>query len=223
MLGRESANLPQRGGDTAAMALTIIALVAQQADCRTGTRNRKKLVERLLRSGGLQMFIVDAPERIEVACAGGLPPFRGRSERAQVQVSDVVVVRTAPVAVFVAVTVAAETTAPDESVTVPVIVPRSLCPNTGNAQALAVSSHAAVATFQDFIRHPNQARSEELEQNTTNCLPLNRAHNVNVYITHALSGKILLQNWLVKIFCDRKAQLRHLSQDAKFATARSHL
>jgi hypothetical protein len=74
------------------MAMGGVALVAEQADRRTGTHDRKEFVERLLRAGGLQMFIVDAPERIEVARAGGLPPFRWRSESAQVQVFDVVFV-----------------------------------------------------------------------------------------------------------------------------------
>jgi hypothetical protein len=72
-------------GDAAAMAMGGVALVAEQADRRTGTHDRKELVERLLGAGGLQVFIVDAPERIEVTRAGGLPSVRGRSERAQVQ------------------------------------------------------------------------------------------------------------------------------------------
>jgi len=70
----------------------------------------------------------------------------GKSEIKYVPAELVVVVRTVPVAVFLAVTAAPATTAPDGSVTVPLIIPVSVWQNMrGETTAIRVSSAANLA------------------------------------------------------------------------------
>src|SRR5437016_897896 len=77
--------------------------------------------------------------------------------------ADVTVVRSCPVSASLAVTRAPGTTPPLESVTVPVMVPRSVCAEEGIGSTVRTNSDARAADFQDFMTHPtcSQSRSRE--------------------------------------------------------------
>src|SRR5512139_1537696 len=65
-------------GDAPAVAMGGVALVAQETDAATGTRQRHELVEFLLRRRRLQMLFVDAEQVVELAGARGEPALLRR-------------------------------------------------------------------------------------------------------------------------------------------------
>ena len=65
-----------------------IALVAQQTDALARFDQRQQFAERVLRLRRLDVLVVDAPERVEVAGTRRLPAFRRRAELLQMQIGD---------------------------------------------------------------------------------------------------------------------------------------